>query len=127
MDGNKLSEYRYIRLAVPMDDEYHVLIQSTTPTPDTGPNDSTDPDMEIFRDGVSISEDNLFSGSPNIETTDLDLDPSRAGDPRLQSGPIAMTTGTYVADLRDWRYADPNIAVGYPPETCFDVQFIPTP
>lgn len=127
MDGNKLSEFRYIRLDVPVNDEYHVVIRPTTATPNTGPNDASDPDMYIFRDGVSIAERNLTSGSPNIETTDLALDPSRANDPRLESGPIAMTTGTYVADLRDWRYADPNIAVGYPSEVCFDVQFIPTP
>jgi hypothetical protein len=126
--GNKLSEYRYIRLNVPMDDEYHVVIRSTTPTPDTSVNDSSDPDMHIYRDGVSIRNGDLTSGTANLETTDLALDPSRDLDERdLQSGPILMSPGIYVADLRDWRYADPDIAVGYPPEVCFDVQFIPTP
>ena len=126
-DGNKLSEFRYIRLSVPMVDEYHVVIRSTTPTPDTGEHDSSDPDMIIYRDGISVSGNNLISGTANLETTDLSLDPSRAGDENLVSGPIAMTTGTYIADLRDWRYADPDIEVGYPSEVCFDVQFIPTP
>ena len=112
---------------MPVDDEYHVLIQSTTPTPDTNEHDSSDPDMFIHRDGVSVSLSNLTSGSPNIETTDIALDPLRVNYPWVESGPIFMPSGTYVADLRDWRYADPDIAVGYPSEVCFDVQFIPTP
>jgi hypothetical protein len=126
-DGNKLSEYRYIRLDVPMDDEYHVIIRSTTPTPDTNDHDSSDPDMFIIRDGVSISLSNLTSGTANLETTDPLLDPSRVDQPWVQDGPIFMSTGTYVADIRDWRYADPDIDVGYPSEVCFDVQFISTP
>ena len=127
LDGNKLSEYRYIRLDVPADDEYHVVIRSTTPTPNTGPNDSSDPDMFIQQNGVSFSFGNLTSGTANLETTDIALDPSRDDYPWVESGPIFMPAGTYVADLRDWRYADPDIAVGYPAEVCFDVQFIPTP
>ena len=127
MDGNKLSEFRYIRLAVPADDEYHVVIRSTTPTPDTGPNDSSDPDMFIQQNGVSFSFGNLTSGTANLETTDIAVDPTRDSSPWVESGPIFMPAGTYVADLRDWRYADPDIAVGYPSEVCFDVQFIPTP
>jgi hypothetical protein len=127
MDGNKLSEFRYIRLDVPLDDEYHVVIRSTTPTPDTGINDASDPDMFIQQNGVSFSLGNLTSGTANLETTDIALDPSRADYPWVESGPIFMPAGTYIADLRDWRYADPDIAVGYPTEVCFDVQFIPTP
>jgi hypothetical protein len=127
-DGNKLSEYRYIRLNVPIEDEYHVVIRSTTPTPDTSATDSSDPDMYIYRNGVSIRRGDLTSSTANLETTDLALDPSRDQDVRgLQSGPIFMSPGTYVADVRDWRYADEDAAVGYPSEVCFDVQFIPTP
>jgi hypothetical protein len=34
-----------------------------------------------------------------------------------------MVAGTYVADLRDWRYADPERPATYPDIVCFDVQF----
>jgi len=111
-DGNKLSEYRYIRLSVPFTDAYNVSITSTTPTPPTAdPNDrdQSDPDMYIYRNGIEIAD--LTSGVENLETG---LTP-------------VMQAGTYIADLRDWRYADPERPATYPPVVCFDVHFDPTP
>ena len=117
-NGNKLSEFRYIRLDVPVADQYNVTITSTTPTPptpDTTDRDQSDPDMFIFRDGALIA--NLTSPVENLETT----------VPPDGLGPISMATGTYIADLRDWRYADPEQPTSYPARVCFDVRFDPTP
>lgn len=111
-DGNKLSEYRYIRLSVPMADEYNVVIESTTPTPptpDPSDADQSDPDMILWQRGNVVLE--LLSEAENVET---------GRTPFLQAG-------TYVADLRDWRYADPDISSSYPSTVCFDVRFDPTP
>jgi hypothetical protein len=111
-DGNKLSEFRYIRLSVPVADQYNVTITSTTPTPPTADpddRDQSDPDMYIARNGVLLAD--LTSPDENVEV---------GLTPLLQAG-------TYVADLRDWRYADPERPASYPPVVCFDVRFDPTP
>lgn len=112
-DGNKLSEFRYIRLDVPVADQYNVSITSTTPTPPTpDPNDrdQSDPDMILLFNGVTVGD--FRSGVENSET---------GTTPTLQPG-------TYVADLRDWRYADPDgQPPNYPDTVCFDVRFDPTP
>jgi len=116
-DGNKLAEFRYIRLDVPVADQYNVTITSTTPTPvtpDTTDRDQSDPDMFILRNGALIAE--LTSPVENLETT----------VPPDGFGPISMAAGTYIADLRDWRYADPERPASYPPIVCFDVRFDPT-
>jgi hypothetical protein len=111
-DGNKLSEFRYIRLSVPFADAYSVRIESTTPTPPTADpldRDQSDPDMYIVRDGILVAD--LTSGVENLETG-------------LTS---VLAPGTYIADLRDWRYADSARPASYPPVVCFDVSFTPTP
>jgi hypothetical protein len=65
--------------------------------------------MYIARDGVLLVD--LTSGDPNLET----------------GRTPTLSAGTYVADLRDWRYADPERPASYPPVVCFDVSFSPTP
>jgi hypothetical protein len=116
-DGNKLSEFRYIRLAVPASGQYHVTITATTvivPDDPMNDRDQSDPDMYIYRDGVLVAD--LTSGEENLETT----------VPPEGLGPISLLAGTYVADLRDWRYVDPERPATYPPIVCFDVRFTPT-
>lgn len=111
-DGNKLSEYRYIRLSVPMADEYDVFIQATTPTPatpDLDDADQSDPDMYLHAGGTEIMQ--LISEDENIETGRTPL----------------IQPGTYIADLRDYRFRSPNRSTSYPAEVCFDVRFDPTP
>ena len=117
-DGNKLAEYRYIRLNVPLLDQYNVTMTSTTaipPTADPTDRDTSDPDMYIFQNGVQIAD--LISIADDIETT----------VPPLGSGAITLSAGTYIADVRDFSYANPNRSVSYPPVVCFDVRFDPTP
>jgi hypothetical protein len=111
-DGNKLSQYRYIRLNVPIADEYNVLIQTTTPTPetpDTSDADQSDPDMFLYRAGEEVLR--LLSENENIETGTTPF----------------IEPGVYIADLRDYRFTSANIAASYPAEVCFDVRFDPTP
>ncbi len=110
-DGNKLSEYRYIRLDVTIADEYEIVISSPPLPPSADPDDrdQSDPDMLLVQNGNLIMS--LVSAEENLET---------GTTPTLQPG-------TYIADLRDWRFADAERAVGYPSAVCFDVSFNPTP
>ena len=115
--GNKLAEYRYLRLTIPATDQYDVLIQTTTTTPPTAdPNDrdQSDPDMYIWRDGQFITRG--ISGAENIETF---------------TTPTLLAGVTYVADLQEFRYEDDDPVNGtpdtYPSQICFDVSFTATP
>ena len=114
-DGNKLATYRYLRLDVAATSRFDVRIVTTTtdqlPPDDTmDERDQSDPDMFIFRDGQLVDFGN--SGVANEETI-LDV---------FLSGP-----DTYVADLREFRYADPDSPVDFPDRMCFDVSFTPVP
>lgn len=111
-DGNKIAEYRYIRLDVPLADEYDVVIAATTPTPptpDIADRDQSDPDMLLVQNGNLVLA--LLSDEENLEM---------GRTPLLQPG-------TYIADLRDWRYVDPERPASYPPIVCFNVSFNSTP
>ena len=115
-DGNKLATYRYLRLDVPTTTAYQVNIITTTADTIPGddnpddPRDRSDPDMYIFLDGRIV--DSGTSGNADEEifrTTTL-------------TGP-----DTYVADLREFRYADSESPVDFPNRMCFDVSFTPVP
>jgi hypothetical protein len=66
--------------------------------------------MFVFRDGRVVAFGN--SGEANEEVFQTDILP----------GP-----DVYVADLREFRYADPESPVGFPDRMCFDVSFTPVP
>ena len=86
----------------------------TTTTADLPPDDlqderdQSDPDMFIFRDGRIVDFGN--SGEANREAF---------------TTPVLSGPDTYVADLREFRYADPASPVGFPDRMCFDVSFTP--
>ena len=103
-DGNKLSQFRYIRLNVADSGRYDVTITSTTlPDPDIA--SDSDPDMVIVGNGGFVGIGQSFAANVELfRTTDL-------------------AVGTYAADLRDFRFSDPNRASNYPNEVCFDVSF----
>ena len=120
-DGNKLAESRFLRIAVPVADQYDVAITATTVlpvTPSTTDRDQSDPDMYLYLGPQFITAGT--SGNENSETFRT---------PTLQAG-------TYIADLEDWRFDDPD---GAPPnypataqdpgntQVCFDVSFAATP
>jgi len=114
-DGNKLAVYRFLRIDVPSTSAYDVNITTTTtgalpPDDPTDPRDQSDPDMFIFRDGLLAVFGHSGDANEEIFTT-----------PEL-SGP-----DIYVADLREFRYADPDSPLGFPDQMCFDVSFTPVP
>jgi hypothetical protein len=125
--GNKLATYRYLRLNVPNTSRYEVKVVTTTtdalpPDDPFNERDQSDPDIVIFRDGrisciVDVGNGLQVpcgtSGAANEEiftTTDALVGPD-----------------TYVADLREFRYADPDSPIGFPDRMCFDVSFTPVP
>ena len=114
-DGNKLATFRYLRLDVPASSAFDVSVRTTTtgdlPVDDPAdPRDQSDPDMFIFRDGRVVAFGNSGAANEEIFTT------------AILSGP-----DTYVADLREFRYADPDSPAAFPDRMCFDVSFTPAP
>jgi len=74
------------------------------------PRDRSDPDMYIFLDGRIVA-----SGTSGDADEEIFLTPTLTGP------------DTYVADLREFRYADPESPVDFPTRMCFDVSFTPVP
>lgn len=114
-EGNKLATYRYLRLDVPAPTAYDVSVVTTTadqlpPDDPADPRDQSDPDLFIFRDGQIADFGN--SGEANEE---------------LFTTPVLSGPDIYVADLREFRYADPDSPIGFPDRMCFDVSFTPVP
>ena len=70
--------------------------------------------MVIQRGSAEVAR--LWSGAENLETT---VPPNGAG-------PLSLFAGTYVADLRDWRFADPEYDATYD-VMCFAVEITPAP
>ena len=113
--GNKIAEFRYLRLTIPTTDTYDVTITTTTATPVT-PNlndrDQSDPDMIIQLDGQIVAWG--LSGVDNSEV--------------FTTQDTLVAGSTYVADLHEWRYADVGGApANYPDVICFDYSMVRTP
>ena len=114
-DGNKLAVFRYLRINVPATSRFDVSVITTTTAailPDdlTDDRDQSDPDIFIFRDGLLAHFSNKGDANEEIFTT-----------------PILSGPDIYVADLREFRYADPDSPLGFPDQMCFDVSFTPVP
>jgi len=113
-DGNNVAEDRYLRITVPVTDQYDVVMASTTltpVTPDPNDRDQSDPDFYIYQGGQEIVRG--WSATENLETITT---------PTMQAG------ATYTAFLEEWRFEDEEFApASYPQRMCFDVSFTPTP
>ncbi|MDX1499213.1 MAG: hypothetical protein R3176_04920 [Woeseiaceae bacterium] len=112
-DGNKLTEDRFLRISVPVTDEYDVRVATTTPTPptpSTTDRDQSDPDIYLYRGPEFVAAGT--SPDENLETF---------RSPVLQAGE------TYIAAVEDWRFDDDEAAASYPERVCMDVSFTPTP
>ena len=112
-DGNKLTENQFLRITVPLTDQYDVTMTTTTPTPvtpDVDDRDQSDPDIYLFRGPQFI--DQGTSPDENTETFRT---------PILQAG------ATYVAAIEDWRFDDELAPGSYPERICFEVSFASTP
>jgi len=118
-DGNKLTENRFLRITVPLTDQYDVSIVLTSQTPPQLPpddpnddRDQSDPDIRIY-DGPQYITDGLGrSGVANKEEFRT---------------PVLQTGTTYIAAIEDWRFRDPLTPTAYPERICFDVVFASTP
>jgi len=116
MDGNKPAEHRYLRVTTTSQSAiYDVTVTANPippPTADTQPappadpiviNDRSDPDVFIYLNGVLVAFGN--SGVDDVETF------------ATQSLPA----DTYVVDLQEWRFGDPDQSSDFPDQVCFDV------
>jgi hypothetical protein len=112
-DGNKLSEDRYLRISVPVTDEYDVEIRTTTPTPvtdDPDDRDQSDPDIYIFRGPQFITAGTGPDDNAEIFRT-----------------PVLAAGQTYIAAIEEWRFDDEDAASSYPDRICMTVSMTPTP
>ena len=74
------------------------------------PRDQSDPDIDLFRNGQVVARG--ISGDANEE---------------VLRTPILVGPDIYVADLREFRYADPDSPADFPGRMCFDVSMSPVP
>ena len=113
--GNNVGEDRYLRISVPVTDEYDVVIATTTATPvtaDPDDRDQSDPDIYIYKGPQYLSQGLGRSGDENFE---------------LLTTPVLQQNETYIAFLEEWRFQDDGAPDDYPATICFDVSFSPTP
>lgn len=116
--GNKLSQFRYLRLelatAGPVTITVDTVNPPSVPSPGfdctvsaTDPENFThsDPDFQLFRNGELVSS--AIGCGPNGETATTG----------------ALVPGTYVLDINERRHADPatNTPGGFPGQICFDI------
>jgi hypothetical protein len=123
-DGNKLSEYRYLRVDISNQSRYLIEVDTVNPpstppvgydcntAPSTDPNIHlhSDPDITIFRDGVQVLPfPEGLSCEPNREVATTSL----------------LSAGTYVLDVTEFRYADSESPADFPSqnetEICFNI------
>jgi len=122
--GNKLSEYRYLRVNVANTARYRIEVNTVNPpstpppgyncntAPDTDPNIHmhSDPDITIMRNGVSaVPFPEGLSCEPNQEVANTNV----------------LSPGTYVMDITEFRFADSESPADFPrpseTQICFDV------
>ena len=114
--GNNPGEDRYLRITVPVDDEYDVTVITTTPTPvsaDPNDRDQSDPDIYIVRGSGPFTVGEGSSPTENFE-------------PTFRTSQM-FTNETYVALVEEWRFDDAIASAEYPQRICFDVSLAPTP
>lgn len=114
--GNNPGEDRYLRITVPVDDEYDVSVVTTTPTPvsaDPNDRDQSDPDIYIVQGSGPFT---VGEGS----------EPDQNFEPTFRTARL-FTNETYVARVEEWRFDDPVASADFPQRICFDVSLAPTP
>lgn len=115
--GNNVGENRYLRITVPVDDEYDVNVVTTTATPpsaDPDDRDYSDPDIFIYHGSV-----------PDVIAR-ADTDTVQNMEPTFRT-PTLLTTETYLAFVEEWRFHDVLASTTFPQRICFDVSLTPTP
>jgi len=113
-DGNKLTEDRYLRIQVPLTDQYDVTVTTTTATPpteDPDDRDQSDPDIYIYRGAQLVA---------------AGTGPDENSEPTFRT-PTLTAGQTYIAYVEEWRFDDEEASPTYPERVCFDISFSPTP
>ena len=117
--GNKLSEYRYLRMNVTTQSAYALSMVTVDPV-------SAPPDGFDCSDPANVDDPNIHMHS------DPDISVWQAGqlvglgfscEANSEAGSTnTLSAGTYVLDIREFRYADPDSPQDFPEQTCFDVR-----
>ena len=115
--GNNVGEDRYLRITVPVDDEYDVSVVTTTPTPP-----SADPDDRDYSDPDII----IYHGSVPAELARQETDDVENREPTFRT-PMLLAGETYLAAVEEWRFHDNIASTTFPQRICFDVSLTPTP
>jgi hypothetical protein len=115
--GNNVGENRYLRITVPVDDEYDVNVVTTTATPP-----SADPHDRDFSDPDII----IYHGSVPEEIARAETDDVQNMEPTFRT-PMLLSTETYLAFVEEWRFHDALASTTFPQRICFDVSLTPTP
>jgi hypothetical protein len=111
--GNNIGEDRYLRITVPLDDEYDVSVVTITETPGPDPGDQSDPDIYVIHGSTSESVGFGASGMADFE-------------PTFRTSTL-LAGETYAAIVEEWRFDDPDASTTFPQQICFDVSFTSTP
>jgi len=128
-DGNKLAEYRYLRMQVTQQRSYQIIVDTVSVNdgdlpsqPPAGfdcvaafqadPDDPevhtySDPDFGIFLNGAQVGGG--YSCTPNREETVTNT----------------LVQGMYTLDLQEFRFADEDTVVPYPERVCYAVSATP--
>jgi len=118
-DGNKLAEYRFLRITTTSSSAYTITIvpdpvppptEDTQPEPPADPiviRDRSDPDMFIWRDGQLVAFGNSGDDDSEIFTTQV------------------LPADVYVADIQEWRFSDEDASSDYPEQICFNITMSP--
>ncbi|MCH7503510.1 MAG: hypothetical protein IIA10_09155 [Proteobacteria bacterium] len=120
--GNKLSEYRYLRMNVTTQSAYALSMVTVDPV-------SAPPDGFDCSDPANVDDPNIHMHS------DPDISLWQAGQlvwlgfsceaNSEETTTNTLSVGTYVLDIREFRYADPDSPQDFPEQTCFDVTVSP--
>jgi hypothetical protein len=121
VEGNKLSEHRFLRMEIGTEARYtfSVVTETEIPWPDDPEDDrdQSDPDILIFRNGVvqnQVVDGDIqgLSGEANEE---------------IFTTPDALPVGDYVMTLVEFRYQDEESPEDFPARVCFDVTVTQAP
>ena len=121
VEGNKLSEHRFLRMEIGTEARYTFSVVTepgiTGPDDPDDERDQSDPDILIFRNGAvqnQIVDGDLqgLSGDANEE---------------IFTTPDALPVGDYVMALVEFRYQDEESPEDFPERVCFDVTVTQAP
>lgn len=123
-DGNKLSEYRFLRMTIgtPSRFEFDIVTDDATvaqlpPDDPDDDRDQSDPDL-LFRLNGQI-QNAVVGGQPQ----------GLSGDANQETftTPNVLAAGDYVMDLVEFRHTDEDSDADFPEQSCFDMTVTPVP